>query len=164
MADGADLIYRQHGGWLYRWLRSRVYCPDRAEDLVQDTFCLALRGQRLEDVREPRPFLSRIAHGLMVDECRRRDLERACLDVLATERATEAPAAENLSALLEEIAWIDALLGTLPVRARDIFLMAKLEGIPRDAIADELKVSRSTVEKDLKMVIRYCYDRIYRNG
>lgn len=156
-------IYQEHKVWLYRWLRKRVFCPFRAEDLVQDTFCTLLSRKKLSEVREFRPLLYRIAHGLMVDDCRRKDLEKACLELLALETGGEAPSAEQVSAALQEIAWVESLLSGLSERTKDIFLMARLEDLPRKQIAMTLGVSLSTVEKELKLAMRVCYDRLYRD-
>ena len=157
----AEKIYLQHGAWLYRWLIQRVRCHFRAEDLMHDTFQRVLNSARLETVAEPRPFLSKVAHGLLVDEYRRRDLERACLDVLVREREMLSVDAETVAAMVEEIAWIDTLLSGVPARAREIFLMSRLENKRQTDIASELNVSLSTVEKDLRMVLKICYDRIF---
>ena len=39
-------LYRDHRGWLLAWLRRNVACPQRAEDLSQDTF-VRLLGRTL---------------------------------------------------------------------------------------------------------------------
>lgn len=157
----AEDTYLKHGGWLYRWLIQRVRCHFRAEDLVHDTFYRVLSARKLETIKEPRPFLARVAHGLMVDECRRRDLEQACFEILARDEETLSADSETVAALVEEIAWIDTLLSGVPERAREIFLMSRLENKRQADIAAEMNVSLSTVEKDLRMVLKVCYERIF---
>ena len=41
-------MYRDHRGWLLAWLRRNVACPQRAEDLSQDTF-VRLLGRALKE-------------------------------------------------------------------------------------------------------------------
>ena len=57
-------LYRDHRGWLLAWLRRNVACPQRAEDLSQDTFVRLLGRPELSTPREPRAFLAAIAKGL----------------------------------------------------------------------------------------------------
>ena len=56
-------LYRDHRGWLLAWLRRNVACPQRAEDLSQDTFVRLLGRTDLKAPREPRAFLTAIAEG-----------------------------------------------------------------------------------------------------
>ena len=55
-------MYRDHRGWLLAWLRRNVACPQRAEDLSQDTFVRLLNRDELLTPREPRAFLVAIAY------------------------------------------------------------------------------------------------------
>ncbi|MGH8465749.1 MAG: sigma factor, partial [Pseudomonas sp.] len=74
----ADL-YCDHHGWLNGWLRKRLGNGFDAADLTQDTFVRVLKARNALDIREPRPYLSRIAKGLLIDLFRRRSLEQAYL-------------------------------------------------------------------------------------
>lgn len=74
-------LYQEHGGWLKGWLQRRLGCSSEAADLAQDTFVKVL-SRNLDGIREPRAFLRTIAHGLMVDKVRRKELERAYLATL----------------------------------------------------------------------------------
>ena len=69
-------LYRDHRGWLLAWLRRNVACPQRAEDLSQDTFVRLLGRTELQAPREPRAFLAAIAKGLLFDYFRRAALEQ----------------------------------------------------------------------------------------
>ena len=61
-------LYRDHRGWLLAWLRRNVACPQRAEDLSQDTFVRLLGRADLKAPREPRAFLAAIAKGLLSED------------------------------------------------------------------------------------------------
>ena len=52
---------------------------------------------------------------------------------------------------------IDALLDGLKPRTRRVFLLSRLEGKSYPAIARQLQVSLSTVEKDMAQALRHCY-------
>lgn len=153
----ADL-YRDHHGWLVGWLRRRLGCPHNAGDLAQDTFLRILgRPQAMGEVHEPRAWLTRIAHGLMVDQFRRQDIERACLDAIASLPEQTAPSPEDRMLLIDALVRIDALLDGLAPKARAAFLLSRLEGLTYPEIAAQLGVGLSSVEKYMAAAVRHCH-------
>ncbi|WP_326542075.1 sigma-70 family RNA polymerase sigma factor [Pseudorhodoferax sp.] len=151
------LLYQDHHGWLVGWLRRRLGHAGDAADLAHDTFVRVLgKPQALAQVREPRAWLSTIAHGLVVDHVRRAALERACLDAIAALPAALAPSAEERHLLVETLVRIDALLAGLPAKARSAFLLSRLDGLSYPEIAARLGVCLSSVEKYMATAIRHC--------
>ncbi|QPR34624.1 sigma-70 family RNA polymerase sigma factor [Delftia acidovorans] len=151
------LLYSDHHGWLVGWLRRRLGNPCDAADLAQDTFLRVLgKPQSLHGVREPRAWLTTIAHGLVVDHTRRAALERACLDAIASLPEPLAPSAEERHLLIESLVRMDNLLAGLPPKARSAFLLSRLEGLSYPEIALQLGVCLSSVEKYMAAAIRHC--------
>ncbi|MCG3782605.1 sigma-70 family RNA polymerase sigma factor [Delftia acidovorans] len=150
-------LYSDHHGWLVGWLRRRLGNPCDAADLAQDTFVRVLgKPQSLHGVREPRAWLTTIAHGLVVDHTRRAALERACLDAIASLPEPLAPSAEERHLLIESLVRMDNLLAGLPPKARSAFLLSRLEGLSYPEIALQLGVCLSSVEKYMATAIRHC--------
>ena len=54
-----------------------------------------------------------------------------------------------------------ALLGSLPDRVRQAFLLAQIEGLKYEAIAERLGVSVSRVRQYLAQGMRQCYIALY---
>ncbi|QLF94937.1 sigma-70 family RNA polymerase sigma factor [Pseudomonas sp. ABC1] len=158
--DKADVqtLYHDHHAWLLSWLRRRLHSHDSAPDLAHDTFLYALiRPEQTAHIREPRAWLRTIAHGLMIDQVRRRKLEQAYLASLAQCPEAEAPSPETRLLILETLAQIDALLDGMPSKVRSAFLLSRLEGMGYREIAQHLDVSISSVEKYMASAIRHCY-------
>ena len=152
----ADL-YASHHGWLRGWLRKKLGCSEQAADLAQDTFLRLLgRPPALEELREPRAYLTTMAHGLMVNHLRRQDLERAYLQALAAQPEALAPSPEERALLLETLLAIDALLDGLPSKARQAFLLSQLDGLRYAEIAEHLGVSLSMVKKYMMQAMLHC--------
>jgi RNA polymerase sigma-70 factor (ECF subfamily) len=152
----ADL-YARHHGWLSGWLRKKMGCADNAADLAQDTFVRILcRPLDWSQVREPRAFLSTVAHGLMVNQLRRQAMERAYLDALAAQPGQSSPCPESRALVVEALMEIDALLDGLPPKARLAFLLSQLEGLPYAQIAERLHVSLSMVKKYMLQAVTHC--------
>lgn len=150
-------LYSDHVGWLQSFLRRRTGCSQQAADLAQDTFVRVLASkQAVAELRSPRDYLGRIAHGLTVDFYRRRALEQAYLEALAARPEATELSTEERVVLLETLQSIDAMLNALPERTRQIFLMAQFEGLTYPAIGARLGVSVTTVKKHLVRALTQC--------
>ncbi|CAM3439159.1 RNA polymerase subunit sigma [Pseudomonas floridensis] len=154
-------LYRDHRGWLLAWLRRNVTCPQRAQDLSQDTFVRLLGRDELQLPREPRAFLATVAKGLMFDHFRRAALEQAYLSELMRVPEAEHPSPEDQLLILEDLKTIDRLLASLPGKARAAFLYNRLDGLSHGEIAERLGVSVSRVRQYLAKAMRQCYVALY---
>lgn len=152
-----ERIYTNHSPWLRSVVRRRVGCAEVAADVVHDVFMRLLGKASVPVMEEPRAYLARIAHGLMIDHRRRQVLERAWLESLAKLPEDEMPSPEEHLQMVEALARIDALLDGLKPRVRRVFLLSRLEGKSYPLIARELDVSLSSVEKDMAQALRHCY-------
>jgi len=154
-------LYRDHRGWLLAWLRRNVACPQRAEDLSQDTFVRLLGRDELRNPNEPRAFLVAVAKGLLFDYFRRAALEQAYLNELMLIPEAEQPSLEEQHLILEDLKAIDRLLGKLSSKARAAFLYNRLDGLTHGEIAERLGVSVPRVRQYLAQGIRQCYVALY---
>lgn len=159
-----DGLYRAHQPWLLGWLKRRLGCPHRAEDLAQDTFERII--SRRDDVffGEIRALLTTIAKGLVVDHRRRAALERAYLDALAALPEPTAPSPEARLLILEALVELDHLLDGLPERVRQAFLLSQLDGQSYPQIAALLGVSVSSVQQYMTRAFRVCYAARHSSG
>ncbi|QXI28056.1 RNA polymerase sigma factor [Pseudomonas vanderleydeniana] len=154
-------LYRDHRSWLLAWLRRNIACPQRAEDLSQDTFVRLLGRDELKAPREPKAFLVAIAKGLLFDHFRRAALEQAYLNELMLLPEHEQPSLEDQQLILEDLKAIDRMLGKLSSKARSAFLYNRLEGLSHAEIAEKLGVSVPRVRQYLAQGIRQCYIALY---
>ena len=82
-------------------------------DLAQETFVRLLNARKQQAVQQPRAYLSSIARSLMIDQYRRRELERAYLESLAHFPQAEVPSEETRLLILDSLERIDRLLDQL---------------------------------------------------
>ncbi len=158
-ADRAPVqqLYRSHHAWLLGWLYRRVQNRCDAADLSQDTFVRLLSApQHNADLREPRAYLATIARRLLANLYRRRSLERAYLDALATLPEDEALSAEHHAAILEALQAVEQVLARLPAKARRAFLLSQVEGRTQEDIAEAMAVSVRTVQRWLVQAFEEC--------
>lgn len=152
-----EALYAAHHGWLVRRLRRHIGCAFDAADLAQSTFVRVLTARGVDQVQEPRAYLTTIARRLLVNHLRRRQIERAYLDALAALPEAQMPAPEARLMVMETLLAIDRLLGGLPVVARKAFLLWRLEDLTQDEIAVQLGISRTSVRRHLAAAAERCY-------
>ncbi|MES2821418.1 MAG: RNA polymerase sigma factor [Pseudomonadota bacterium] len=155
------LLYSDHRDWLFGWLRKSLQCPQRADDISQDTFVRLLARQDLQAPQEPRALLTTIAKGLLADQFRRSAVERAYLDELARAPQSCQASPEDQALVLESLREIDRLLGQLSSKASAAFLFNRLDGLGHAEIAARLGVSTSRVRQYLAQGVRQCYIALY---
>lgn len=151
-------LYSDHHRWLHGWLRQRLDCSEQAADLAQDTFLRLLDRdrQQLLSLQQPRAYLRVIAGGLLTDHFRRRSLERAYLQALATLPEPATISLEEREIILEALHCIDVVLQQLPQDVRNAFLWSQLEGLSYQQIAQRLSVSERTVKRYMQQGFARC--------
>ena len=152
-ADPVHTLYVDHHAWLQSWLLRKLGNTHQAADLTQDTFVRVIAGQQVEAIREPRAYLTTLAQRVLYNFWRRRELEQAWLDALATAPEDMAPSPEDYALVREAIEAIDLWLEGLPPKARQVFLLRRLDGMKHTEIAEVMGLSVATVERYMKQAL-----------
>jgi len=133
------ILYDEHYHWLYGWLYKKLDCPEQAADLSQDTFVKILKKQQPLDLYLPRAYLTTIAHSLVVNHWRRREIERNYMQAIAVLPIETAPSAEKHAIIIETLSRIDQTLKGLAPLVREAFLLSQLHGLTYKAIMSGIK-------------------------
>ncbi len=156
-AGGLEQTYLLHRPALLRFLRARG-AGDGAEDLLQEMW-LKLSSASTGPIHDPLAYLYRSANNLMLD--RRRAAMRQAKrehDYGGVERgsdpADERPGSERTLIAREELHAVEAALADLGERTDSVFRRFRVNGQSQRAIADELGISLSAVEKHLQRAYR----------
>lgn len=131
-------------------------CRADAADLVQELF-LRLWSSRAEAPDNPAGYLFRSARNLLVDHQRaagaRAGLAAASSPV---QHHAEPVRPDDACAAGADLAAVERALRRLPERTRRVFLLNRVHGRTYDDIARALRVSVSTVEKDMMRALAAC--------
>lgn len=151
-------LYSDHHGWLHGWLRRKLGNACDAADLAHDAFLRVMTSRRQpgEWGDEPRALLTHIAKGLVIDHWRRQEVERAYLEALAQLPEPEAPSPETRLLIIEALMRIDAMLTSLPARTRDVFLLAQIDGLTLQQIAERTQTPVITVRRHIRKALTAC--------
>jgi RNA polymerase sigma-70 factor (ECF subfamily) len=159
-----DRLYQDHCTWLQGWLRSRLGNAWDAADLAHDTYLRLLRHETRPAAEDSKRYLVQIANGLMIDLFRRRSIESAYLEALACLPEAEAPSEEARLLAVEALLELDRILHGLAPKARQAFLLCKVDGLSYREVAQTLGVSTSSVEKYIAAALLACYGAFYGAG
>ena len=122
-----------------------------ADDVAQDACVRALDLPAPNNVRDPIRYLFRIARNLVIDRRRKRARDAALSESLAViEYGSSDPAdPERILAGKQDLARVLAAIDALPPRCREAFRLHRFGGLSYAAIARQMGVSTSMVEKHI---------------
>ncbi|MED5611658.1 RNA polymerase sigma factor [Pseudomonas sp. JH-2] len=147
---------------LVRYLTGRTGCRATADDLMQEAWLKLHRLQSAEPVANPQAYLRRMTANLAIDDARanaRRLLDPMEIEMLL-EVPDEAPNAEQITSDHQQLQRLMEILDELPQRRRELFVAARLEGLPHKALAQRFGVSLRTVELEVRRALDYCAARL----
>ncbi|EPM43914.1 RNA polymerase sigma-70 family protein [Pseudomonas syringae pv. theae ICMP 3923] len=152
---------------LLRTLQRMVGNPSTAEDLLHETWLRVSRALTEHPVDHLEPFVFQTARNLALDHLRARrihartlveDVSPGQLESVVAQLGKPEDAA-HAKRLLESLS---ASLSTLSPRQQKIFTLSRLNGCSYLEIAEQLHVSASTVQKELKLIMAICIGVVSR--
>ncbi len=155
-------MYREHHGWLHGWLRRKLVRSQHAADLAHDAFIRVLMLAEPQAIKEPRAFLATTAGRLLIDGARRRRIEKAYMEALVIQcEDAGMPDPAAIDVALQALERIAEMLAGLPTKAREAFLLSRLDGLTYSEIAARLAVSPSTVKNYISSALVHCYHSLH---
>jgi len=145
-ADAAQ-VYADSQGELLRHLQRVVGDRASAEDVAQEAGVRWLSAMRSEAVQNPRALLFHIATNLARDQLRRRVVAENHAQSIT--QADVGIGADQVASAREEIGRVSRAIETLTPRAREVLLLARVEGCTQKEIASRLGLKAKTVENHL---------------
>ncbi len=137
-------LFAAHYPRLAGWVRRLVENDETAHEIAAEAFVrLLAKWRSLEQLDSPQSYLYMIATNLIRDHWRKTERERR-----AYRNATAGADAEPYSYPAQDVD-VRALLGTLPARLRDPFLLHYYAGFAVREVAVLLKRPEGTIKADL---------------
>lgn len=162
--SGLALVYQDMRAELTRFLTARLGDAGEAEEAVQELYLRLHGAGQGGPVGNARAYLYRAAQNVALDRVRERRRRRARDDAWADLSYDRGAGGEPIdgnadaeAALVENerVAALSAAIDALPAGARRVFMLHKIDGVPHAAIAGELGISRSGVEKHLSLAMAH---------
>ncbi len=138
---------------LKRYIAHKFGDSGEAEDIVQDAFHNFLRSEAPENIENPRAYLYQTAHNLALNRIRKQRNHDAYLSANQLDDDHRSP--ERSVVAQRELEALQEVLESLPENCRKAFILSRIHNKTYTEIAEELKVSISSVEKYLMKSIHY---------
>lgn len=146
---------KSNHGLLVGWLTKKVGNHDDASDVAQDVYMRVYRFANVEVIENPQALLFKTAANLAINELKRRgrilrrhvQVDDDSVAGQVAELPAEGPTPEEVVDHKQDIDAMKRAIGALPEKPRAAFIMNRFEDKTYAAIAVELGVSESTVEK-----------------
>lgn len=129
--------------------------PDAADDVLQDTFLkLSAHDLKISD----RGLLVRAAQNVARDYNRLEKTRASLFEKVHDSQIIGEPVSPEKNLVVsDQLQSLFQAIHSMPRRRAQIFLLAKLDGMPYATIAEELGVSLSTVEKEMAAAMAFCH-------
>lgn len=147
------ILINEYGG-LRRRLARRFGSVEFASEVLHDAWLHIDRidaGVPAAGIRNPTAYLYRIALNIAADHKRgdQRRLLRSEIDLLCWQAEQELDPA-RIAEARSELRTLVALLDELPERRRAIFIAARLEELPYQAVAERFGITARIVDREVK--------------
>jgi RNA polymerase sigma factor (sigma-70 family) len=162
-ADGlVEKLVQDHGVDLLRFISRRIRSVVDARDLAQETYVRLLRLERKDLIRDPRPYLYRIAANILYEfELGRKSdiagLMRWSAEVYAD---PDVEYADHDADSLMLGRRLESVLRGLSPKCRAVVILHRREGMTYEEIGLRIGMSTSMVKKYLAQGLKHCRDRL----
>ena len=158
MPQGLEAIFIENREPLLRFLRARG-ADAQAEDFVQEVWFRA-SAHVTGPIANPRSYLFRIAHNLMIDHHRantqrvRREQNWSDIQGTTHQGVSDEPSAEHSLISRELLQRAQRAIEDLGEPTTTIFRRFRIDGVAQKVIAHDFAISLPTVEKHLQKAYR----------
>ena len=158
-------VFERYYRELLNFLAHKVRDRDVASDLAQESYARVYAAERSGTrVRDPRALLYRTARNLLTDRYRRDASAAHILEAGSPEAdpdAQQGPAVHEPEAALatrQRFERIAQVVDGLPPRCREAFILVKFDGLTHAETAQRMGISVKTVEMQIQIALRACWD------
>lgn len=156
-----ETCVREHGQMVFRIAFSVLRNEHDAEDAAQETFLRALRSGKLNDVKDARAWLAKIAWRIALDHRRTTDVS---IEAIA-EPMSPSLNAENEMLREERMQMLHGLIRSLPRDLQDVVTLSTVQelsgsdvaavlGIPEASVRTRMYRARALMKEKLEMTRR----------
>ena len=162
--DWFDEFVEETKGPLAGYVRKIVSSPDDVQGVMQDDYLkvyVAL-GKASNKNQSPAALLYTTARNLAISRLRhQKDVRHSITAVsVAEELRGDRGTAEQTLCESQRLNELLLIINNLPPKCRDVFVLRWIHGLSQRAIAEQLGIAESTVEKHLAKGLRYCKNEI----
>ena len=157
-------LVTEHQLALQKYLARKLDNPEDASEVAQEAFLRLHRMEQPQQLDNARAYLFQVATNLAVDQLRRRRLHFRFIKLEKVHNVDGEPLDINANAASpeqildarEKLTQLYAAVDELPFKVKQAFLLHRKNGMSYSAIAQEMNVSVSSVEKYILQALKHC--------
>ena len=154
--DAFDMVYHRYAGKLFAFALKYLKSREEAEELVQSVFLKVWENQAtLKKETSFKSYLFTIAYNEICNLFRKRKYLQNFIESAISEKpetSTEMESQIEFRFVLEQV---DQIIVQLPEKQRAVFLKSRQEGKSSKEIADELGLSKGTVDNYISESLKF---------
>ncbi|MFC3196655.1 RNA polymerase sigma-70 factor [Parapedobacter deserti] len=153
-------IYDAFGKRLFYFARSLNLNTEDAQEIVQETFIRLWESRHRADAKQSlSAYVFSIARNLIYNQMKKWAVrQRYLTNVLQGDESVSEIRDSELGSLINQA------MEEMPEKRREVFRMSRFEGYLNQRIADELGISKSTVENHLNKALKHMKKRLAQFG
>jgi RNA polymerase sigma factor (sigma-70 family) len=149
-------LFNEHNEALVKFLSVRLRSVQEAKEVAQESYVRLLSLDDSGAVSFLRAFLFKTAANLAVDRLRSRNRQQQALNAGLCNELRETPTPDVEAAHAEEAEIVRRLLGELPPKCRQAFLLHRIHGEDVAQIARRMKLSERMVRHYIARAVLHC--------
>lgn len=160
-----EKLFERHHKKLYAYLMRLFDSKEDAEEIVQESF-IKIWEKREEFIEGYSfdAFLFKIAKNTFLNFVREKVNRKVFEDHFQLIHELETESADDYVIFNETREIIQLIIGEMPPKRREIFILRKIEGLSRKEIAEKLGISVVTVDSQLLKANNYLKDELKKYG
>jgi len=160
-----DLLFGQYSSKLFYFVNKYLNSREESEEIVQDVFLNLWKNKK--EIRSEEAFKSylyKIALNNIRNYFIKKQVREKHKQLIAQEYLIESDANTDEPDYESVIKQVDQLIGQLPEKRREIFLLSRKEGLDISEIAQYLGISESTVKNQISSAIAFLKGEVKKGG
>lgn len=155
-AERITRLFSEHNESLVRFLSARLHSVQEAKEVAQEAYVRLLSLDDSGAVSFLRAFLFKTAANLAVDRLRVRQRQRQAMSAGLCDELREVTRPDHEAAQAEEVEIVRRLIGELPPKCRQVFLLHRIQGEDFPQIAQRMNLSERMVRHYVLRAVLYC--------
>ncbi len=157
-----DQVYEQYSHKLFSFIFKILKNEAEADDIVQEVFVKIWESrENLSDYKLLNSYIFTIAYNNSIDLIRKRINSNKYLEHLKNSSVVQiTPSAISEVEFNELNSQVEKLISNLPERQKQVYLLHRERGLTYPEIAEQLGISKNTVENHMVKALKYLRQNI----